>query len=197
MNQPRQPAVRQYAGPLALLNFVVNETASFFRYFSRHVSTWKRNWINDGKRSNPLKIKAFSVCRYYTVTAFPRLPVDQHGRKPTDHQRTSGPWKNPDYSGNLWAFISKQQLWCRKEADRIADLHTCHTQRSWLHQQSVHCRVSQAGDLKNAIKMQFPEAEARKPRKIRLSGPPPTIRTPYVYNIIVKFLIVFQGFISP
>jgi hypothetical protein len=38
-----QPAARQYAGPLALLNFVVNETASFFRYFSRQISTWKRN----------------------------------------------------------------------------------------------------------------------------------------------------------
>ena len=69
MKRPRQPAARQYTGPLALLNFAVNETASFFRYFSRHVSTWKRNWINDGKRVDSLKIKAFSVCRYYTVTA--------------------------------------------------------------------------------------------------------------------------------
>ena len=43
VKRPRQSAIRQYAGPLALLNFVVNETASFFRYFSRHVSTWKRN----------------------------------------------------------------------------------------------------------------------------------------------------------
>ena len=25
--------------------------------------------MKDDKRSNPLKIKAFSVCRYYTVTA--------------------------------------------------------------------------------------------------------------------------------
>lgn len=43
MKRPRQPAARQYTGPLALLNFVVNETASFFRYFSRQISTWKRN----------------------------------------------------------------------------------------------------------------------------------------------------------
>ena len=26
--------------------------------------------MNDGKRVDPLKIKAFSVCRYYTVTAY-------------------------------------------------------------------------------------------------------------------------------
>jgi len=76
VKRPRQPAVRQYTGPLALLNFVVNETASFFRYFSRQISTWKRNWINDGKRVDPLKIKAFSVCRYYTVTAHTCYPAD-------------------------------------------------------------------------------------------------------------------------
>jgi len=70
VKRPRQPAVRHKAGPLALLNFVVNKTASFFLYSFRQFSTWKRNWIKDDKRSNPLKIKAFSVCRYYTVTAF-------------------------------------------------------------------------------------------------------------------------------
>jgi len=43
VKRPRQSATRQYTGPLALLNFVVNETASFFRYFSRQISTWKRN----------------------------------------------------------------------------------------------------------------------------------------------------------
>lgn len=69
MKRPRQSAVRHKAGPLALLNFVVNKTASFFLYSFRQFSTWKRNWIKDDKRSNPLKIKAFSVCRYYTVTA--------------------------------------------------------------------------------------------------------------------------------
>ena len=69
VKRPRQPAVRHKAGPLALLNFVVNKTASFFLYSFRQFLTWKRNWIKDDKRSNPLKIKAFSVCRYYTVTA--------------------------------------------------------------------------------------------------------------------------------
>jgi hypothetical protein len=43
VKRPQQSAARQYTGPLALLNFVVNETASFFRYFSRQISTWKRN----------------------------------------------------------------------------------------------------------------------------------------------------------
>ena len=33
MKRPRQPAARQYTGPLALLNFVVNETASLFSIF--------------------------------------------------------------------------------------------------------------------------------------------------------------------
>ena len=28
--------------------------------------------MDDGKRQNSLKIKDFSVCRYYTVTAFAR-----------------------------------------------------------------------------------------------------------------------------
>ena len=69
MKRPRQSAVRHKAGPLALLNFVVNKTASFFLYSFRQFSTWKRNWIKDDKRSNSLKIKAFSVCRNYTVRA--------------------------------------------------------------------------------------------------------------------------------
>lgn len=50
--------------------FAVNETASFFWYFSRHISTWKKNWINDGKCVDLLKVKVFLVCRYYTVTAY-------------------------------------------------------------------------------------------------------------------------------
>jgi hypothetical protein len=33
MKRPRQPAARQYTGPLALLNFVVNETTSLFSIF--------------------------------------------------------------------------------------------------------------------------------------------------------------------
>lgn len=43
MKRPRQSAVRHKAGPLALLNFVVNKTASFFLYSFRQFSTWKRN----------------------------------------------------------------------------------------------------------------------------------------------------------
>jgi len=43
VKRPRQPAVRHKAGPLALLNFVVNKTASFFLYSFRQFSTWKRN----------------------------------------------------------------------------------------------------------------------------------------------------------
>ena len=69
MKRLRQSAVRHKARPLALLNFVVNKTASFFLYSFRQFSTWKRNWIKDDKRSNSLKIKAFSVCRNYTVRA--------------------------------------------------------------------------------------------------------------------------------
>jgi len=91
VKRPRQSAARQYTGPLALWNFVVNETASFFWYFSRQISTWKRNWINDGKRVNPLKIKAFSVCRYYTVTAFFRHPAVRAG------------CRYPLYPENAWA----------------------------------------------------------------------------------------------
>lgn len=43
VKRPRQSAVRHKAGPLALLNFVVNKTASFFLYSFRQFSTWKRN----------------------------------------------------------------------------------------------------------------------------------------------------------
>ncbi|OKZ69283.1 MAG: hypothetical protein BHV88_12105 [Clostridiales bacterium 41_12_two_minus] len=42
MKRPRQSAARQNAGPLALFGFVVNVTASFFRQFSRHISTWEK-----------------------------------------------------------------------------------------------------------------------------------------------------------
>ena len=70
MKRQRQSAVRHKARPLALLNFVVNKTASFFLYSFRQFATWKRNWIKDDKRSNSLKIKAFSVCRNYTVRAY-------------------------------------------------------------------------------------------------------------------------------
>lgn len=38
--------------------------------------------------------------------------------------------------------------------------------------------------------MQFSKAEARKPRKIRLSGPPPTIQTPYR----LSYFLWFSGF---
>ena len=34
VKRPRQSAIRQYTGPLALLNFVGNETASFIRQIS-------------------------------------------------------------------------------------------------------------------------------------------------------------------
>ena len=80
VKRPRQSAVRHKAGPLALLNFVVNKTASFFLYSFRQFSTWKRNWIKDDTRSNPLKRKAFSVCRYYTVTALLCQPIAERGR---------------------------------------------------------------------------------------------------------------------
>ena len=35
--------------------------------------------MDDGKRQNSLKIKAFSVCRYYIVTAQPRFLTYQQG----------------------------------------------------------------------------------------------------------------------
>lgn len=38
--------------------------------------------MDDGKRQNSLKIKAFSVCRYYIVTAFSRSTLNQHGVNP-------------------------------------------------------------------------------------------------------------------
>ena len=90
VKRPRQPAVRHKAGPLALLNFVVNKTASFFLYSFRQFSTWKRNWIKDDKRSNPLKIKAFSVCRYYTVTAHIRDVITEKRRGRADAFRNAG-----------------------------------------------------------------------------------------------------------
>ena len=70
MKRPRQSAVRQNAGPLALFSFVVNVTASFFRQFSRHISTWEKELNRRRQTLKPLKIKAFSVCRYYTVMAY-------------------------------------------------------------------------------------------------------------------------------
>ena len=96
VKRPRQPAVRHKAGPLALLNFVVNKTASFFLYSFRQFSTWKRNWIKDDKRSNPLKIKAFSVCRYYTVTALPCQPFDWDGMPAASDCWPFRAWKNTD-----------------------------------------------------------------------------------------------------
>ena len=69
MKRPRQSAARQNAGPLALFSFVVNVTASFFRQFSRHISTWEKELNRRRQTLNPLKIKAFSVCHYYTVRA--------------------------------------------------------------------------------------------------------------------------------
>ena len=50
---------------------------------------------------NPLKIKAFSVCRYYTVTAHLRDdgPAERRGRQ--DRQQYAGPLLGGFYAGHL------------------------------------------------------------------------------------------------
>ena len=124
VKRPRQPAVRHKAGPLALLNFVVNKTASFFLYSFRQFSTWKRNWIKDDKRSNPLKIKAFSVCRYYTVTAYPRQFADWHGLYTASGSRTLGSRKGANHHGDIQPSVPEQ-------ADRSSRSAWCHSDKRW------------------------------------------------------------------
>ena len=45
---------------------------------------------------DPLKIKAFSVCRYYTVMARERLAPDKHGHTHKGNFRASRPLRHPD-----------------------------------------------------------------------------------------------------
>ena len=59
MKRPRQAAVRQNAGPLALFSFVVNVTASFFRQFSRHISTWEKELNRRRQTLKPLENQGF------------------------------------------------------------------------------------------------------------------------------------------
>ena len=59
MKRPRQSAVRQNAGPLALFSFVVNVTASFFRQFSRHISTWEKELNKRRQTLKPLENQGF------------------------------------------------------------------------------------------------------------------------------------------
>ena len=59
MKRPRQSAVRQNAGPLALFSFVVNVTASFFRQFSRHISTWEKELNRRRQTLKPLENQGF------------------------------------------------------------------------------------------------------------------------------------------
>ena len=44
--------------------------------------------------------------------------------------------------------------------------------------------------------MQFSKAEARKPRKIRLSGPPPAIQTPDRQYGVLTHIDDFKGFLT-
>lgn len=55
----RQSAVRQNAGPLALFSFVVNVTASFFRQFSRHISTWEKGLNRRRQTLKPFENQGF------------------------------------------------------------------------------------------------------------------------------------------
>mgnify|MGYP003160101627 CR=1 FL=1 len=132
VKRPRQPAVRHKAGPLALLNFVVNKTASFFLYSFRQFSTWKRNWIKDDKRSNPLKIKAFSVCRYYTVTALLCQPIAERGRADEADSRVAG---------SQWYFHHSQHLrtsgFAIQESERPDDGKHTDTARGTAHKEVV------------------------------------------------------------
>ena len=59
MKRPRQSAVRQNAGPLALFSFVVNVTASFFCQFSRHISTWEKELNRRRQTLKPLENQGF------------------------------------------------------------------------------------------------------------------------------------------
>ena len=59
MKRPRQSAARQNAGPLALFGFVVNVTASFFRQFSRHISTWEKELNRRRQTLKPLENQGF------------------------------------------------------------------------------------------------------------------------------------------
>ncbi|MUT96852.1 MAG: hypothetical protein EP147_14105 [Subdoligranulum sp.] len=59
VKRPRQPAVRHKAGPLALLNFVVNKTASFFLYSFRQFSTLEKELNKRRQTLKPLENKGF------------------------------------------------------------------------------------------------------------------------------------------
>ena len=59
MYHPQQSAVRKNAGPLALFSFVVNVTASFFRQFSRHISTWEKELNRRRQTLKPLENQGF------------------------------------------------------------------------------------------------------------------------------------------
>ena len=87
MKRPRQSAVRQNAGPLALFSFVVNVTASFFRQFSRHISTWEKELNRRRQTLKPLENQGFFRLSllYRNGTHTPR----------SCWQTTSTPWPWP------------------------------------------------------------------------------------------------------
>ena len=59
MKRPRQPAVRQYTGPLALLNFVGNETTSFVRHFYCCLSRLEKELNRQRQTLKPLENQGF------------------------------------------------------------------------------------------------------------------------------------------
>ena len=74
MKRPRQSAVRQNAGPLALFSFVVNVTASFFRQFSRHISTWEKELNKRRQTLKPLENQGFFRLSLLYRNGTPLLP---------------------------------------------------------------------------------------------------------------------------
>jgi len=59
MKRPRQSAIMQNAGPPILFSFVVNAIASFFRQFSRHISTWEKELNRRRQTLKPLENQGF------------------------------------------------------------------------------------------------------------------------------------------
>ena len=78
MKRPRQSAVRQNAGPLALFSFVVNVTASFFCQFSRHISTWEKELNRRRQTLKPLENQGFFRLSLLYRNGIPMLRYSLH-----------------------------------------------------------------------------------------------------------------------
>jgi hypothetical protein len=112
MKRPRQSAARQNAGPLALFGFVVNVTASFFRQFSRHISTWEKELNRRRQTLKPLENQGFfrlSLLYRNGTATFPFLSTWAIPPLPSAIVWDTKAWKSP--TGTCTCFLLCRRKW--------------------------------------------------------------------------------------